>query len=35
VLLRKESSAFWPWYVAGNLHLVQGIDVLLDTATGW
>jgi hypothetical protein len=35
VLLRKESRAFWPWYVAGNLHLVQGIDVLLDTATGW
>ena len=35
VLLRRETRAFWPWYVAGNLHLAGGLEMLLDTIAGW
>ena len=35
VLLRKETRGFWPWYLAGNLHLVSGVEMLVDTLTGW
>jgi hypothetical protein len=35
VLLTRESRTFWPWYVAGNLHLVGGIEMLVDTVAGW
>ena len=35
VLLRRETRAFWPWYVAGNLHLAGGLEMLFDTVAGW
>ena len=34
-LLRKDTRVFWPWCVAGNLHLASGFIMLADTLTGW
>lgn len=35
VLLRKQARGFWPWYVAGNLHLAGAFVMLADTLSGW
>ena len=33
-LLRARAGGFWPWYVAGNLHLAAGFAMLADTLMG-